>query len=292
MVILPEMVKVTLPNTNVRSFLSDWFDACKCYSEEKNLPLLDLGFRYYYSEKTRENHIKYEENGKSYDILLSNASSGLQSVAPMVMVIEYLTSWIYIHEENMSLKKRERIHKLFLWYVSAPTHIMETDQQVARGEVNAPFITEEELKRERKTYDKIRTNLFTTQNSQFIIEEPELNLFPETQRDLIYYLLEKCSNEEREHRMTITTHSPYILYALNNCMMAGLVYDRMREKDKERLKCKSALIDPKKVSIYQIDDGKLNPIQQDDRLIGDNYFDKNMKELMDDYYLMLNYYET
>jgi predicted ATPase len=81
-------------------------------------------------------------------------------------------------------------------------------------------------KKELKLIDKlnnIETNLFTTQNSQFIIEEPELNLFPETQRDLVYYLLEKCSDQAREHRMTITTHSPYILYALNNCMMAGLV---------------------------------------------------------------------
>jgi hypothetical protein len=64
----------------------------------------------------------------------------------------------------------------------------------------------------------------------------------------------------------------------------------LREKDRERLKCKSAQIDPKKVSIYEIDDGKLKSIQQDDGLIGDNYFDKNMKELMDDFYLMLNYY--
>ena len=38
-------------------------------------------------------------------------------------------------------------------------------------------------------------------------------------------------------------------------------------------------------------DGKRNStIQQPDGLIGDNYFDRNMKEVMDDFYKMLNYY--
>ncbi|KAA6350433.1 hypothetical protein EZS27_002160 [termite gut metagenome] len=282
MVILPEMVKVTLPNTNVRSFLSDWFDACKCYSEEKNLPLLDLGFRYYYSEKTRENHIKYEENGKSYDILLSNASSGLQSVIPMIVMIEYLTLWIYTHKENMSIEQLQLQIKVYTQLID---EVNENRRKMEASEIKA----EKELELFNKI-NNIKTKRFTTHNSQFIIEEPELNLFPETQRDLVYYLLEKCNDKAREHRMTITTHSPYILYALNNCMMAGLVYDKMREKDKERLKCKSALIDPKKVSIYQIDEGRINCIQQDDGLIGNNYFDENVKELMDDFYLMLNYY--
>ena len=37
--------------------------------------------------------------------------------------------------------------------------------------------------------------------------------------------------------------------------------------------------------------GELNTtIQQEDGLIGDNYFDCNMKEVMDDFYKMLNYY--
>ena len=49
-------------------------------------------------------------------------------------------------------------------------------------------------------------------------------------------------------------------------------------------------IEPNKVSIYEIHEGRLNKIQQEDGLIGTNYFDNNMKELMDDFYIMLNYY--
>ncbi|KAA6322558.1 hypothetical protein EZS27_027916 [termite gut metagenome] len=91
MVILPEMEKVELPNNNVRCFLFDWFDARRRYVNENNLPLLDLGVRYYYLRQTRENYIQYKENGESYDILLSNASSGLQSVTPMIVMTDYLT---------------------------------------------------------------------------------------------------------------------------------------------------------------------------------------------------------
>ena len=139
-------------------------------------------------------------------------------------------------------------------------------------------------------YKNTQQNLFVTHNSQLIIEEPEQNLFPDTQRDLIYYLLEKCSDHEHDHRLTLTTHSPYVLYAINNCIMAGIVWDKMREADKEKLKCKLSIINPKDISIYQLNEGEITSIQQEDGLVGNNYFDTKMKELMDDFYIMLNYY--
>ena len=137
----------------------------------------------------------------------------------------------------------------------------------------------------------ISGNLFKTNNSQFIIEEPEQNLFPETQRDLVYYLLQKCLAKE-ENRLTFTTHSPYILYALNNCMMAGLVSDKMNKKELNKLKCNGSKVPPSFVSIYEIRNGVVDKtIQGEDGLISDNYFDQKMKDLMDDFYLMLNHYE-
>jgi predicted ATPase len=48
----------------------------------------------------------------------------------------------------------------------------------------------------------------------FAIEEPELNLYPETQKKLVEYIVEKCTH--KNNRLVITTHSPYILTALNN----------------------------------------------------------------------------
>ena len=72
--------------------------------------------------------------------------------------------------------------------------------------------------------------------------------------------------------------------------MGGLVYEKMSEEDKNKLECINSIINPNLVSVYEIHNGILKTIQQDDKLIGANYFDKKMKELMDDFYVMINYY--
>ena len=257
MVILPEARRVELGNTNVRSFLFDWFTAReKC----ADLPLLNLGVNYHYAEAKDEDHIQGEGFNSAYDILLSNASSGLQSLTPLLVMIKYLTKWVY-EEKTPSYEQKQKLG-MFVRTFSG----LYSDQ----------------LK-------KLYQSFFETNNSQFIIEEPEMNLFPETQRDLVYHLLNKCLEKEG-NRLTITTHSPYILYALNNCMMAGLVYDKMNEESKGQLKCGTSKISPSDVSIYEIREGVVKRIQKEDGLIQDNYFDQQMGKLMDDFYLMLNYY--
>jgi len=296
-VIMPEMEKVEIPNNNIRSFLFDWFDARKVYSKENSISILKLGVDYYFNEEAKENHIKVSDGANKYDILLSNASSGLQSIIPMTVMIEYLTNWVYNNEQNLSFEDKEKEKKIESLFI---------DELVVK-----PFFGTEVGDDEEKIYDKINKlienndskimillrnwlqktdQLQKTQNTQFIIEEPEQNLFPEAQRDLVYYLLEKCKNKDKDHRLTLTTHSPYILYALNNSMMGYLVKDKISEAEQAGLKCKSAWIDPKFVSIWEIEDGKINNIQNEDGLIGDNYFDASMKKVMDDFYTMLNYY--
>ena len=257
MVILPEARRVELGSSNVRSFLFDWFTACeKC----TDLPILNLGVNYHYVEAKEEDHIRGGEGDSKYDVLLSNASSGLQSLTPLLVMIEYLTKWVY-EEKTPSYEHAQREKAFLTLYKELPSDLLaELSQQ-----------------------------LYETHNSQFIIEEPEMNLFPETQRDLVYHLLNKCLEREG-NRLTITTHSPYILYALNNCMMAGLVYDKMDEKSKGRLKCGTSKISPSDVSIYEIQEGVVKRVQKEDGLIQDNYFDQQMGKLMDDFYLMLNYY--
>ena len=257
MVILPEARRVELGSTNVRSFLFDWFTACeKC----TDLPILNLGVNYHYVEAKEEDHIRGGEGDSKYDVLLSNASSGLQSLTPLLVMIEYLTKWVY-EEKTPSYEHAQREKAFLTLYKELPSDLLtELSQQ-----------------------------LYETHNTQFIIEEPEMNLFPETQRDLVYHLLNKCLEREG-NRLTITTHSPYILYALNNCMMAGLVYDKMDEESKGRLKCGTSKISPSDVSIYEIREGVVKRVQKEDGLIQDNYFDQQMGKLMDDFYLMLNYY--
>ena len=294
MVILPETRKVEFGSTNVRSFLFDWFTAReKC----ADLPLLNLGVNYHYAEAKDEDHIQGEGFNSAYDILLSNASSGLQSLTPLLVMVKYLTKWVY-EDESLSFEQNRRRQDTIMALVedfflkkkrdqSSAILSSQEDMRLFFGELIKE--KDPDMMKLLKDFSQHHAYLFKTNNSQFIIEEPEMNLFPETQRDLVYHLLNKCLEREG-NRLTITTHSPYILYALNNCMMAGLVYDKMDEESKGRLKCDTSKISPSDVSIYEIREGVVKRVQKEDGLIQDNYFDQQMGKLMDNFYLMLNYY--
>lgn len=68
----------------------------------------------------------------------------------------------------------------------------------------------------------------TEQAQSFIIEEPELNLYPTAQQGLLNWLVEKCTQGEND--LTITTHSPYILSHLNLLLYAHHVGNKDEEK--------------------------------------------------------------
>lgn len=55
----------------------------------------------------------------------------------------------------------------------------------------------------------------------FVVEEPEQNLFPSNQRELMRFLLSKWNNEKQNMAMIITSHSPYLLSILNNYLYAS-----------------------------------------------------------------------
>ena len=273
----------------------DWFEARKKYSNENDLSVLNLGVNYYYVEGSEEDHIRCKNDDNEYDILLSNASSGLQSITPLIAMIEYLTKWIY-DEDTISFEldeRRQRVSRILAEEKVLKSYFdtIEDPQKLVI------LFSKKLLKKEAKAikyfddYTTTLNNLFKTANSQFIIEEPEQNLFPQTQRDLVYYFLQNSLKREG-NRLTLTTHSPYVLYALNNCMMAGLVSDKMEANELSELKCNQSNINPVDVSIYEIREGVVRgTIQGEDGLISDNYFDQKMKDLMDDFYLMLNHYE-
>lgn len=55
-------------------------------------------------------------------------------------------------------------------------------------------------------------------HTTFLIEEPELNLFPATQQKLMQYLVNNTILYK--NHLLLTTHSPYVLTSLNNLMYA------------------------------------------------------------------------
>ena len=69
--------------------------------------------------------------------------------------------------------------------------------------------------------------------SSFVIEEPETNLFPDKQVALLRHILKIVNSDGRT--LTITSHSPYLLSALNNSLFAGLMLKQFGEGIKEEI---------------------------------------------------------
>ncbi|MDR0306418.1 MAG: ATP-binding protein [Chitinispirillales bacterium] len=336
-VALSEIHKVEFCPDSTRSFLFDWHDARKKHSKEDGgLPILNLGVNYYYTEAPPFGQDNI--NGDSYDISLSDSSSGLQSVTPIVVLVDYLIVRIYEQDEMVSpmseeqkkmalqkigkriffekpeivyeplkeIEKRQaekkgkqllddEFNKMFEQLKNMMEILFTTDNSVL-GDLMQNLSSNLENSQSFKNFADITKKLFTTHNTHLIIEEPEQNLFPETQRDLVYYLLEKCFDNGKEHRLTITTHSPYILYALNNCMLGYLVNSQLNEQEKEsyfdnKFLSEKSWIDPQTVSVWEIEDGRLRKIQDKDNIIAENYFDQITINLTDEYHQILNYYK-
>ncbi|KAA2242584.1 ATP-binding protein [Chitinophaga agrisoli] len=138
----------------------------------------------------------------------------------------------------------------------------------------------------------------------FVIEEPELNLFPLAQ----YELIKKLESTRREAVWddygsihTYTTHSPYILSALNNLLYANKIISTEREfkggiQNDKRKKIENAVsqvvssnINPYYFTAYQIRDGRAESIiDRNSGLIMNNYIDEASDTLADDFDALLN----
>ena len=57
----------------------------------------------------------------------------------------------------------------------------------------------------------------------FVIEEPELNLYPSSQKDLIEFIIQRV-NQAQNDKLIITTHSPYLLTTIDNLIQAEKEY--------------------------------------------------------------------
>jgi len=304
-------------NNNVMNFLYDWYEVKKLYSKENMLHMPELSVSFYHIE-SEDKDVVVLSKGK--EIILQNASSGIQSMTPLYLLLDYLTKTLYQKklvlspfEREQKLSEIEKETKSFmgskykemredLEKISEQYEQKKVDDENFRAKLEGlrTDLTEEKEEEFVKSVSNavflIRTAYLNYSHSQFIIEEPEQNLFPSTQRDLVYHLL-KLITGERDHQLTVTTHSPYVLYALNNCMMGHLVNSQLQgEEQKEYLTndflSNKSWIDPKSVSVWEIENGELRNIQDKDNIISENYFDKKMTDLVEEYYLMLNYYKN
>jgi len=90
-----------------------------------------------------------------------------------------------------------------------------------------------------------------------IIEEPEAHLFPESQRDLTN-LISLLANQKNE-QVLITTHSPYILTALNNLLYAHKI-GKTKPDETAKIIAPMLWVDVDKVAVYMVENGTIRDI--------------------------------
>lgn len=281
MVTLPELQGFEFGHTNIRSFLFDWFNAREFFVAGNKTDVLNLGVKYYYDSEQSKIKDRIEHvNGRTYQIALSSASSGLQSLTPLLVMLQYYTDeYFRSYNEKLSFDADTKLKKTISTLLSELNKIKEMpnakDEERARlaQEVNiqsfSDFLQDQFLSHKiLSTFSR----LMVPHKSSFIIEEPEQNLYPSTQMDLLDLVVELC-NGERKHHCTITTHSPYILNQLN------LLVKRF---DVGATGC--AALNWEEISVWAVKDGEVRNLKvRNAHLINPEYLSEPLDRIYEEY---------
>ncbi len=104
------------------------------------------------------------------------------------------------------------------------------------------------------------------------VEEPEANIFPSTQYELIRLFAWFSQEWRLDFSWAITTHSPYILSSFNNLILAGQLGEDKRSKRRSKL-TNGIGLSQGAFRAYSIHDGKSESILSESGLIDGDYLD-------------------
>lgn len=96
--------------------------------------------------------------------------------------------------------------------------------------------------------------LKTDSFNSFVIEEPEQNLFPQNQFEMLGFVTSRLWHLNQRRQFIITTHSPYLLSSLNVLMLAYKLHhiDEVRE-EAEKIIVPGYSVNPDDVAVYSLD---------------------------------------
>ena len=218
---------------NLQGFVVDWYRAKNKYNESNKLSILNLGVKFF-SSGPASDYLMLED-GKT--IRLNSSASGYQSVTPLVTMVDWLSDGIYKEEKPLS-PAEDKVISDILSKISNP-------------------LDPEEIKNFHRRFMAIMEGRVYS-HTQFVIEEPCQNLYPDAQRDLVYYLIASL-DQGKNHRLVMTTHSPYVLSSLNNLIYAYKVGQNHKE-EVENIIPSSSWINCDDINVFYVDGGGVENI--------------------------------
>ena len=123
-----------------------------------------------------------------------------------------------------------------------------------------------------------------------IVEEPEQNLFPVSQMQLVKSLVEIC-NKNVNNKLIISTHSPYVLATINNLILANKAGDKNPEKVAKKVS-ENLWLNNNEVFAGIVKDGKVEKIIDPEfNIIQQEHID-SVSQIINEEFDYLYQYET
>lgn len=203
--------------------------------------------------------------GKDKMIPSYYASSGVQSAMPLDVMVDYFTNLV---GKNASVSKHDLANTL-LRYLSKDKEL---------------------------THEMIKdiSNKMQYQSVQLFIEEPEQNLYPDSQKNLIINIVAALKNAmpkgTEQSILVMTTHSPYILSTLNVLIAEANAIEAMPESEEmKRIVDNACLLPSSAYSAYYItEEGRLmDVIDKEIAMISGNELD-GVSDWVDDRIAQIN----
>lgn len=214
---------------------NDEYDAAKSkFYAGIQLPINNTSFVY-----DKSNKLAHIRNNEGLKLRLSEASSGFQSIVPLFLTSKYLVEGLHSEEDiskkGNSLEEERKLEKEVMDILTDKSLTPDIRQALLR-----------QLSAQRKSVCFIN-----------IVEEPELNLFPSSQKEILFSLV-NYANKDFGNKLIITTHSPYLINYLTLAVKAYNVKQTKNdnssiEKISNIVPIESA-INPDDLIIYQLDE--------------------------------------
>lgn len=216
------------------------------------LPIGDVSFKYNSGNET--SHLV----GDNYKIDLLESSSGFQSIVPLYIVTKFLSDMIKEGDEQLDITQKLR--------KTEELDIVMRDKKLTHNEI---------LEKAAEINARYLNTCFVN-----IVEEPELNLFPSSQWEILKKLLYH-NNIIEENKLLLTSHSPYII---NYLTLAVEAFDLNAKITTESLRVKlknivplESLVDAQKMVIYELNEvnGTISKLSTYEGIPSDNNYLNN-----------------
>lgn len=256
--------ELKLSSDSLKEFLTEFDNAKSSLKGNLRLPINEAELEY---DKLND-ILNIRE--PAYKLRLTDASSGFQSAVPLYLVSHYLAESVrhsrQQSQESMSTDELSRfkrgVERIF------------SDTSLTQEQVRAAI--------------SVLSSRFNKSAFINIVEEPEQNLYPLSQWNMLKSLL--GFNHQADHnQLVLTTHSPYVVSYLSLAVQGKLLHQRLIEAGgQESLLARleqviplTALVDPAELAIYQSDEstGTLTRLGCVDGLPDDrNYLNDLLRE--------------